>query len=561
MNKIGFRQKLFGLALLGGLAVLVVGLTGYIRLSQMTTAVQSQATNNSTQRAQMNGDMMHDALRADVYAALFESQMRSQTATEITANFKEHVELFESSLAQVEKTALNEAIRAHVKSLAPAAQTYVSDARTIINLAFINRPLAIAKLPVFLEAFSTLEGKLETLGDMIEKDVKQAQMDSDQVSAQGQKTIFGALLIAMIGMLAFTVWIVRSVKRPLEMAVSLLQGLAVGDLQHKLTLESNDDFGQMATAFNQSIESMSGTLRSISHAANTLAQSSTSLTNVSQQMSANAEDTTSQAVVVSAAAEQVSSNVQTVAAATEEMTASIKEIARNVSDATHVASTAVEAAEATNTMVARLGQSSAEIGNVIKVITSIAEQTNLLALNATIEAARAGEAGKGFAVVANEVKELAKETAKATEEISRKVNGIQVDTTEAVGAIRRINEIIRQISDIQTAIAGAIEEQTVTTNEINRNIVEAARGSSEIAGNIHSVAQSAETFRTGASDSQAAAIELARMAQELQQLISQFRYDSATSHPGNNFQQPGNTSENTLLSFEKSVLTPALAER
>lgn len=561
MNKISFRQKLFGLALLGGLAVLVVGMTGYMRLSQMTTAVQSQATNNSTQRAQMNGDMMHDALRADVYAALFESQMRLQAATQINTDLNEHVELFESSLAQVEKTALNEAIRVHVKSLAPAAQTYVSDARMIINLAFTNRPLAIAKLPVFIEAFRTLESKLETLGDMIEKDVKQAQMDSDQVSAQGQRTIFGALLIAMLGMVGFTIWIVRSVKRPLEMAVSLMQGLAVGDLQHKLTLESNDEFGQMATAFNQSIESMSGTLRSISHAANTLAQSSTSLTNVSQQMSANAEDTTSQAVVVSAAAEQVSSNVQTVAAATEEMTASIKEIARNVSDATHVASTAVEAAEATNMMVSRLGQSSAEIGNVIKVITSIAEQTNLLALNATIEAARAGEAGKGFAVVANEVKELAKETAKATEEISRKVNGIQVDTTEAVGAIRRINEIIRQISDIQTAIAGAIEEQTVTTNEINRNIVEAARGSSEIAGNIHSVAQSAETFRTGASDSQAAAIELSRMAQELQQLISQFRYDGATSHPGNNFQQPGNTSEHTLLSFEKSVLTPALAER
>jgi methyl-accepting chemotaxis protein len=165
-------------------------------------------------------------------------------------------------------------------------------------------------------------------------------------------------------------------------------------------------------------------------------------------MSSNAEETSAQSHAVSAASEQVSKSTQTVATGIEEMDASIREIAKNASDAARVATTAVKVAEATNAKIAKLGESSLEIGNVIKVITSIAQQTNLLALNATIEAARAGEAGKGFAVVANEVKELAKETAKATEEISLKIAAIQSDTQGAVEAIDQISTVINQINDI-----------------------------------------------------------------------------------------------------------------
>jgi methyl-accepting chemotaxis protein len=188
-----------------------------------------------------------------------------------------------------------------------------------------------------------------------------------------------------------------------------------------------------------------------------------------------------------------------------------------------VASQAVKVAETTNTTIAKLGESSAEIGQVIKVITSIAQQTNLLALNATIEAARAGEAGKGFAVVANEVKELAKETAKATEDIGRKIEAIQTDTQGAVTAIAEISGIINQINDLQNTIASAVEEQSATTNEIGRNIAEASQGSSEIAQNIGGVAQAAKSTAEGASNSQAAAAELARMAVELQKLVGQFK--------------------------------------
>ena len=190
-----------------------------------------------------------------------------------------------------------------------------------------------------------------------------------------------------------------------------------------------------------------------------------------------------------------------------------------------VAAQAVTMVETTNESVGKLGASSQEIGNVVKVITSIAEQTNLLALNATIEAARAGEAGKGFAVVAGEVKELAQETAKATEDISQRIDAIQTDTAAAITAIDQIGSVIGEINDTQTTIAGAVEQQSATTSEIGRNVTEAASGSTEIARNITGVATAAEATTGSAGDTQRAADDLARMADELRQLVSQFQYE------------------------------------
>jgi methyl-accepting chemotaxis protein len=265
-------------------------------------------------------------------------------------------------------------------------------------------------------------------------------------------------------------------------------------------------------------------LEQVVKTATVLASASQELTAVSQQMAANAEETASQASVASAAAEQVSKNVAVVSTSAEEMGASIQEIAKSANDAARVATSAVKVAEKTNTTVAKLGESSAEIGNVIKVITLIAQQTNLLALNATIEAARAGEAGKGFAVVANEVKELAKQTAKATEDISGKIEAIQGDTKGAVEAIVQISTIINQINDIQSTIASAVEEQSVTTGEITRNVAEAAQGSNEIAQNVSGVAEAARSTTEGASNTQRSADELSKIALELQKLVCQFKY-------------------------------------
>ncbi len=254
-----------------------------------------------------------------------------------------------------------------------------------------------------------------------------------------------------------------------------------------------------------------------------LGASSEELTAISQQMASNAEETAAQAKVVSGASGEVSKNVAIVATGGEEMLASIREIAKNSNESARVAKNAVVVADTANQTISKLGESSVEIGKVIKVITSIAQQTNLLALNATIEAARAGEAGKGFAVVANEVKELAKETAKATEEIGRKIEAIQSDTKDAVQAIVEIGSIINQINDIANSIASAVEEQTATTNEMGRNINEAARGAHEISSNISGVADAAQNTTAGAQETQTAAKALSEMASQLQVLVSSFK--------------------------------------
>ena len=315
-----------------------------------------------------------------------------------------------------------------------------------------------------------------------------------------------------------------AVLAPVQEGNEALEKIANRDFTNRIESEYEGDHATTKQNINAVIDNVGAALRTIGGHADALAGASEELTAVSQQMAGNAEETSTQANVVSAAAEEVSRNVQTVATGAEEMGASIKEIAGNASEGAKVANAAVDVADTTNQTITKLGESSAEIGQVIKVITSIAQQTNLLALNATIEAARAGEAGKGFAVVANEVKELAKETAKATEDISQKIETIQGDTGSAVTAIGEISEIINKINDIQNTIASAVEEQTATTNEIGRNVNEAAKGTSEIAENVTTVATAAESTTVGATETQKSASELSEMASELKNVVSQFQF-------------------------------------
>src|SRR4051812_8732809 len=239
-------------------------------------------------------------------------------------------------------------------------------------------------------------------------------------------------------------------------------------------------------------------------------------------MAESARTATGQAGLVVASADEVASSVDTVATGSRQMEAAIREISRNASDASRVAGQAVTVAETTTKTVGKLGDSSQEIATVIKLINGIAEQTNLLALNATIEAARAGEAGKGFAVVASEVKELAQETARATEDISRRVEAIQADTAGAVEAISQISTVIGEINGFQATIAAAVEEQTATTNEMNRNVAEAAHGTQGIAAAISGLAAGTGETNQRVDEAQAASADLARMSGDLQEAVSRF---------------------------------------
>ncbi|MEP6571508.1 MAG: methyl-accepting chemotaxis protein [Gemmatimonadota bacterium] len=314
----------------------------------------------------------------------------------------------------------------------------------------------------------------------------------------------------------------EALRSKVDSLLEVVNAAGRGDLSRAVTVRGEDAVGRLGEGLAAFFEDLRSSIGGITHTACALAASSQELSALSEEMQGNAEETASQASVVSGTSGRVSKNVQSVAIATEEMAASIREIAKSASDAARVANRAVEVAQTTDRAVAKLGESSAEIGDVIKVITAIAQQTNLLALNATIEAARAGAAGKGFAVVANEVKELARQTAKATEEISNKIETIQADTREAMLKIREVGGIIGHISEIQTTIAGAVEEQTATTNDIGRNVSEAARGSAEIAENVSGVAMVARSTTEGAERSQRAGAELARMAAELQGLVAHF---------------------------------------
>ncbi len=312
-------------------------------------------------------------------------------------------------------------------------------------------------------------------------------------------------------------------KEKVDSLLVVVNAAAQGDLTHTITQNGQDAIGQMASGLKTLLGNLKNDISSISESAQVLSSSSEELTATGQQMGAAAEETSAQANVVSGASEEISSSVQIVATGTEEMSASIHEISRNATEAARVAGEAVTVVKKANENVTKLGDSSEEIGKVIKVITSIAEQTNLLALNATIEAARAGEAGKGFAVVANEVKELANQTAKATDEISQKIGTIQTDSQNSVQAIGEISEIINRINDISNTIASAVEEQTATTAEMERNVQQAAKGSQEINQNITGVAQAANETSTGVAQSQQATQELSKMAVDLQQLVSKFK--------------------------------------
>ncbi|PWJ55687.1 methyl-accepting chemotaxis protein [Quadrisphaera granulorum] len=436
---------------------------------------------------------------------------------------------------QAEEKALDQAWTEYLGT-DPASSKAEQEAYTTAAARFIAawekaKPLAInsdlddfmqARADTMIPAAADTEAALTTLVE--------TETSAALAIAEEGRSAYRAALALLIGISALAVvlavvigvMVSRSITSPLSKVVGIMKSVAQGRLDRRVGLQRKDEIGQLAGSTDESLDALSAAMREITTEAQALAASSATLSSVSAQMASGVQDAASQTQVVAAASEEVTVSIATVAAAGEEMTAAIAQIASATSEASQMATSAVGAAGSAGQAIERLGVSSREIGDVVKLITSIAEQTNLLALNATIEAARAGELGKGFAVVAGEVKELARQTAQATDEIVGKVSATQNDAAAAAAAVTQISDVIARIDEVQATIAAAVEEQSATTSEMVRNVTEVATGSAQISENVSDIAAGTEQNRESAGHTATTAGDLASAASRLQELTGRF---------------------------------------
>ncbi|WP_088317603.1 methyl-accepting chemotaxis protein [Kineosporia sp. R_H_3] len=396
------------------------------------------------------------------------------------------------------------------RTILPASRDQVSGAELATVLANCDRLFAPVE-----------QGGLTLNASLVASAAAEAGRARDDARTTRALTV-GLLLLGLLLGGGLAVVVSRLVVRPLAEVRRVLDRVADGDLTQEARVWSRDEPGRMAEALRRALGAIRHTVGATAASAQTLAAASEQLSASSADIASAAQRTATSSQAAREEVDGIAGNVRSVAAAAEQMSVSIQEIARNAGDATGVAARAVADAARSNEAIARLGTSSRAIGDVVKVINSIAEQTNLLALNATIEAARAGEAGKGFAVVADEVKQLARETARATGGIVGQVQAIQEDVATAVTAIGGITSVIDEISSYQSIIAAAVEEQTATTQQMTGDVTAAADRSDTVRAGIGEVTLAADRTTAGVAQTRQAADELARMSAELQELVERF---------------------------------------
>jgi methyl-accepting chemotaxis protein len=429
--------------------------------------------------------------------------------------------------------------RDQLESIKAAAEKGRGFQETSMDIAASDAEGAVQKGGNYYADTATpaLDAMVKVLGEMLADFEELNKQSKEELGSATRTLIWMVALTTLVSLgigVVVAVLMSRRISATTQTILAQTQAIASGDLTRgEMKTHGNDELADLTMSINQMQGSLCTMIQSMRTTAEQVAASSEELSATGQQITANSEETTAQAKVVSEAGLQVNTNLQTLASGAEEMNSTIGEIAKNATEAARVSGEAVEAADSANQTVLKLGDSSVEIEKVIEVITSIAQQTNLLALNATIEAARAGEAGKGFAVVANEVKELAKQTAKATEEIKQKIAIIRENTGGAVAAIGGIKGVIDKVSHISTVIATAVEEQSATTSEMTRNVMEAARGASTISENIKGVAEAAQSTSTNVGESQTATEHLSKMATELRDLVGQFKVSGESGQRSN----------------------------
>jgi methyl-accepting chemotaxis protein len=417
--------------------------------------------------------------------------------------------------------ALTDDARAQFEAFRAASETYLTALARLQALPPTS-PEALPLLQTLQQNEDVIEESLAAATESAAATAQQTVAEARDAYGTARTLTLVVVLLGLVVSVVLALLVARSVTRPVQRIREVLGQVAAGDLRVRAGATGGGELAEVARSLDGTLESLGGVLTLVRDSAGRLQGASTQLDTAAGSIADFSRAASDQTGLVVASAGEVAASVDTVATGSSQMESAIREIAHNATEAARVAGQAVGVAETTTRTVGKLGDSSQEIATVVKLINGIAEQTNLLALNATIEAARAGEAGKGFAVVASEVKELAQETARATEDISRRVEAIQADTAGAVDAISRISSVIGEINDFQATIAAAVEEQTATTNEMNRNVAEAAGGTRQIAAAITGLADGTQQTNARVGDARRAAAELARMSGELQDAVRRF---------------------------------------
>jgi methyl-accepting chemotaxis protein len=556
MKSLSIKAKINVVSAVAVAVIAFVAIENYLTLQTMTGLASDAQTASVLMRQHMDGDMMHDAIRADVLKATLGLKTRNvKMIQEAKSDAADHGNQFMTDLHKNLALALPQDIHKLFEDEEPHLKAYNEQASNFITVAIQdareNTSQTDLLLPDFEKAFGTLEDMQSSVSDKVEGFGKRIRDQEDAAASSAFiKALIGALFAVLITIFVpvFTRFVLFA---PLGRLIAIMAQLAKGDSSATVTgAGRSDEIGVMASTVQVFKDSMiegnrlkeeqeQARRRSAARATKVdeltrafeanvggvvqaVASQATQLETSAQTMNSTAEETTKQASAVAAASEQSAANVQTVASATEELSSSISEIGRQVSHSSRIAANAVSEAGKANDMVQGLLSASQKIGEVVALINDIADQTNLLALNATIEAARAGEAGKGFAVVAAEVKNLATQTSKATEEIGAQIAGVQGATQNAVSAIASIGKTIGEIDQIATTIAAAVEQQGAATQEIARNVEEAAKGTQEVSSNIGGVTEAANGTGAAANKVSVAAGALTGESSKLRDVVELF---------------------------------------